>query len=308
LDSDWLRHPKFVPIRDSVLDCLKAKEYIFRKIGRVLFLCGGQNSPRRDQLAEYFRLNHSESSILFYAEDVWDIIAHHNPSRNALEVEAQLAELADAIIIVVESPGTFAEIGAFANSEPLRKKLLPILDEAKIGEKSFLKTGPITWIDKESLFAPSIWTCFELDRILDAVKQIEDRLERIRVKKRTLLHNLLDSRKHLVFFVCDLVSIFGPCPIDHVNHYIHHVLGNTVSIDLPFLLGLNKGMGLLESFLIDGREMFYRPLKDGRIVTFHVAKKNINIPTLRTIVISSMLSCGPAQRALEQMEAEHGTR
>ena len=306
MDSDWLQHPKFVPIRDSVLNCLKRKEYTFRKIGRVLFLCGGKDSPRRDQLAEYFRLNHPESQI-FYAEDVWDIIAHHNPSRNALEVEAGLAELADAVIIVVESPGTFAEIGAFANSDQLRKKLLPILDELKKGEKSFLETGPVTWIDKESLFAPSIWTCFDFDRILDAVKQIEDRLERIRVKKRTLLRNLLDSRKHLIFFVCDLVSIFGPCPIDHVNYFIHHLLGNTASIDLPFLLGLNKGMGLLESFLIDDREMFFRPLQAGNVVPFLVIR-HLNIPTLRTIVISGMLSCRPAQRALEQMEAEYGTR
>ena len=159
LDLDWLQHPKYVHVQDSVLDLLKQKEkqYQFRKIGNVLFLCGGLNSLRREKLAEYFRQNHPQL-LIFYAEAVWAIIAHYNPSANALEVEAQLAQLADAVIVIVESPGTYAELGAFANSDTLKKKVLPILDEAHahiaIEKKSFLQTGPVIWIDKESLFAP----------------------------------------------------------------------------------------------------------------------------------------------------------
>ncbi len=300
---DWLQHPKFVPVRDTVLASLKQKEYQFKKVGTVLFLCGGFRSPRRERLAEYLR-RHQKEALIFYAEAVWDMIAQYSPSSNALKAEEQLALLADAVIVIVESPGTFAELGAFAISPPLRKKLLPILDERHIGEKSFLKSGPVSWVDRESQFAPSIWVC--LDRILECMDQARERLSRIPAESPGKVRNLLDRPKHLVFFVSDLVSIFGPCPADYVNFFTQQVLGVRDSFEIPFLLGLGKAMGILNSFSIDGREMFYRPLTNGNLIPFQNPKVDIDFATLRARVVSAMLSCCPARKALEQMGAKHG--
>lgn len=301
---DWLQHPKFVGVRDEVLYYLKQKTYQFRKVGKVLFLCGGRKSLRRDRLAEYLHRYHQES-LTFYAETVWTAIAQRNPDANALEVEERLADLADAVIIIVESPGTFAELGAFAISKPLRKKLLPILDRKYIQEDSFLKTGPVSWIDKESQFAPSIWAC--LDQILEVIDQIKERLDRIPKPKPTQIPNLFKSPKHLVFFICDLVAIFGPCPLDHLIYFTRNVLGDGELIDIPLLLGLSKAMRLLDSFLsIDGREMFFRPLTNGHLTSFQYTKRFLDIPTLRARVVSVMLSCPFARIIIEQMEAKHG--
>jgi hypothetical protein len=302
---EWLHHPKFVPVRDGVIACLKQKEYQFRKLGKVLFLCGGFGSPRRDWLAGYLR-RYDKESLVFYAEAVWAVIAQHTPDANALAVEKQLAELADAVIVIVESPGTFAELGAFTISEPLRKKLLPILDEGHIGQESFIRSGPITWVDRESQFAPSIWA--SLDRILEVIPQIEERLSRITLPKPAQCPNLLASPKHLVFFLCDIISIFGPCPADYVRFFTNRVLGNGGSIDVPLLLGLGKAMGLLKSFFVDTREMFFRPLTDGHLIPFQHTKRFIDIPTLRARIVGTMLSCSPARRVLEHMGTKHGAR
>ena len=60
-------------------------------------------------------------------------------------MEAKLAGLSDIVIIIVESPGTLAELGAFSLSDPLRKKLLPLLDKKYRTGQSFvavLHAGP----------------------------------------------------------------------------------------------------------------------------------------------------------------------
>jgi hypothetical protein len=70
---------------------------------------------------------HNPKFGIFYAERVWELMVQ-KADRDALQMEAELAFLADLVVIIVESPGTFAELGAFSLSGPLRKKLLPIID------------------------------------------------------------------------------------------------------------------------------------------------------------------------------------
>jgi hypothetical protein len=47
----------------------------------------------------------------FFAERAWEQIASH-ADWDALRMEADLAALADLVIIVVESPGTFRRTGS----------------------------------------------------------------------------------------------------------------------------------------------------------------------------------------------------
>ena len=183
--SSWLNHPRFKPVRNYVLSAFKRKEYHFRKAKSVIFLCGAKRSVARQNLADYLNEYH-KNTLVFFADDVWDFLASQE-DQNALEMETQLARLADMVCVIVESPGTMAELGAFSNNEELRYKLLPILDRRKKNDKSFIKSGPITWIDKDSLFAPSIWTAPAV--ILDCLPELEDRLSRIDVSEPPRVSN-----------------------------------------------------------------------------------------------------------------------
>ena len=89
-------------------------------------------------------------------------------------MEDQLAGLADVVMIVVESPGTSCELGAFSLSPGLRKKLLPLIDISFKGSQSFINTGPVRWIDKESDYGPTIYG--HHDVILEVMPEIERRL------------------------------------------------------------------------------------------------------------------------------------
>ena len=125
---------------EQILSCrqahyLSSSRYRFRRLPPLLFLGGGAASQSREALRDYLR-QHNPNLGLFYAERVWEYIASR-ADRGALEMESDLARLADLVVIVVESPGTFAELGAFSLSDPLRKKLLPIVDKQYCHEQSF---------------------------------------------------------------------------------------------------------------------------------------------------------------------------
>jgi hypothetical protein len=107
----WLSDPKVQYVRRSVADSLRRKEYQFRSLGPVVFLCGAAASVPRERLKGYLE-RHYRKCHVFYAEHVWDVIAKSVADANVLEVESRLAALSDMVVIIVESPGTFADLGA----------------------------------------------------------------------------------------------------------------------------------------------------------------------------------------------------
>lgn len=299
--SNWFFHPKFKYVSEAVISLLRQKEYHFRKVGTVVFLCGGRESVPRDRLAEYLD-RQQENYLVFYAEAAWEVIVQQSDNTNALAMEEKLAELADIIVIVVESPGTFAELGAFAISRPLRKKLLPILKQHHRNNGSFVETGPVQWVDVDSTFGPSIWACH--DRILEIAGELEKRLNLIPAENSRRVNNLFASKKHLLFFICDLVAVFGPCSVDHIDFLASEVFKEKVpEITLMLLmLGLGKAMNLLESFKFGNLNLFYRPLKNGKIKSFQNTGKYIDLFTLRARIVGAMQSFESGAKVLKTLK------
>jgi hypothetical protein len=125
-------------------------------------------------------------------------------NMNALQMEEALADLADSLVIVVESPGAFAELGAFSLVDRLRRKLLLILDNEYEEDQSFINTGPVRWADEDSQFKPAIFT--DLKIILGATGALEERLRRLPPPAKTRVDDLSTSPKHLLFFALNPTS------------------------------------------------------------------------------------------------------
>jgi hypothetical protein len=293
----WQEHPRVKHERARTIKALKHNSYAFRRLKSVVFLCGGLASTRRDDLRAYLD-GRVPDVLTFYAEAVWAVISAAVSPHNALELEARLAELADVCIIIVESPGTFAELGAFAMSEPLRRKLLPLLDLKHRGAASFLVTGPVRWIDADSQFQPSIWT--DLDRLLGVIGDIEERLKRLGKARPTQVTDPTKSPKHLLFLVCDLVAVFGPCPSTDVSDVLTALLDIPVSSsDVNFYVALGRAMGLLGGFHFKGEDVFYRRITNDTFVAFQ-RKRRIDLLTLRAQMLSAMQSCGLCNELLSE--------
>jgi hypothetical protein len=116
--ASWLTHPRYIRIREGLVQHLRPPKYRFRRLNPVVFLCGAGGSKGRDALRDYLH-KYTPGLNVFYAERVWQIIASLG-ERDALQMEEDLAKLADLVIVIVESPGTFTELGAFSLSPSLR--------------------------------------------------------------------------------------------------------------------------------------------------------------------------------------------
>lgn len=257
------------------------------------------NSQARIRLSDYLQHAHDDLH-LFWAEHVWQAISAARPDANALELEGHLARLADAVIIIVESAGTLAELGAFANSPSLRAKILPILDVQYRNEESFVNTGPVRWVSEDSSFAPPIWV--SLEQILAAALEVDERLSRIPSAAKRAPASLADSDKHLLFFVCDLVAVFGPCRSVEITRLLEELVPGA-DAEAELLLALGVAMKVLNRTSHEGEHHYLRPLESGRLSAFHRTRRFMDIPTLRAKVLSARLSFSEGRASLQAAAA-----
>jgi len=117
---------------------------------KFVFLCGkGIDSNQEDSYTKSNRgiidaylskLNPDIKIVL--SERIWEDAFDEN--IDLLTFEEFLAEVSDAIILFVESPGSFCELGAFTYANNLfSDKLIIVMDEKYKDSKSFISTGPV---------------------------------------------------------------------------------------------------------------------------------------------------------------------
>jgi len=80
---------------------------------------------------------------VYYPETLFAEIANGYQRRDLLTLENLLALSVTSIVVPLESPGTFAELGAFANHEILKDKLIIITNPKHKMARSFINDGPI---------------------------------------------------------------------------------------------------------------------------------------------------------------------
>jgi len=143
----------------SKADCkkisTKIREDIFKPVNTyktTFFLCGSditQKDKMRYKIAK--ELGNQWDSFrydIIYPEDIFEELLYSPQAKDLLSLENLLAESVDAVVLIPESPGSFAELGAFANNEKLRNKLICIVDKTFKKDKSFINQGPLKLVRK----------------------------------------------------------------------------------------------------------------------------------------------------------------
>ena len=121
----------------------------------AIFLCGGMS---RDQDRLRIRLGRRLTELkkspyrysIHYPEEMFEELVLGTTTHNYLELENHLAASANAVVILLASPGTFAELGAFSNRSDLKEKLVVLVERKYRGDKSFLAKGPIRYLEKNT--------------------------------------------------------------------------------------------------------------------------------------------------------------
>lgn len=114
---------------------------------RSLFFCGGVRGTGKERpksLRDYlFRKRglRLKAKIVF-AEDANQIYRETKYS-DLITFEEDIARIVSSVVVIVESPGSFAELGAFAMNPTISKSLRVIVQTKFSETESFIRFGPI---------------------------------------------------------------------------------------------------------------------------------------------------------------------
>jgi len=239
--------------------------------------------------------------MVFYADDVWAHISGRK-ALNALQMEDKLGQLSDAVIILVESPGTFAELGAFSLSSELRKKLLPIINKQFESELSFINSGPIRWVNQDSSFKPALYADFR--EILTVAPQIDDRLKSIPRPQFKNISDIASRPKYLLFLLLDLLSVITPAPEKHIDYYLRQIIRKNPSWPTIDLLALGVALKLIRHFSVNDIIYYCRASKSEPWKPF-LHKNMFSIEEERTRLLSTLDTIPAARCIIEQMRSHN---
>lgn len=131
----------------DIANVIKQRIYVpvFAK-KRTIFLCGADirdKTQGRFKMASLFTENQSRIQYeLLYPESLFDDLLAGQGQHSLLALENILASSVDAIVILPESPGSFAELGAFSSNPMLVNKLICVSNQRYKNKRSFLNYGP----------------------------------------------------------------------------------------------------------------------------------------------------------------------
>ncbi|MEZ9303141.1 retron St85 family effector protein [Vibrio breoganii] len=201
-----------------------SRVYLPSAISKFVFLCGANKSSkeiseRRKALIEFSKA-HLPHTHFFLAEKMFATLQEEGHKGNILDVEHLISDFSDYILIILESPSAFTELGAFSH-DTLRKKLVVINNLEFKNEESFINLGPIKAIEETSgqdriiYYKMNSDGVSNLDAIGDTFNQIYD-LFKDPIKspgKAVDLESLNPSKnfdKQSAMFLHDLIYLSGP--------------------------------------------------------------------------------------------------
>lgn len=186
-----------------------------------IFLCGAEKKPgildNRSIVSSIVDKNIRTKSI--YSEELFDFLSEFD----LLTFEELLLEISTNVVIIVESWGSAAELGAFSFVDENLKKLIVINDEIHITKKSFINDGPLKKIGKYQPEKKKVF--FEkftdhIDRkILIVSEELSNKLENI-TSIETMKANpyeinvdlkILEVRevRYVLWLLIDIIRLFG---------------------------------------------------------------------------------------------------
>lgn len=188
----------------------------------LVFLCGGDtgDDPKpylsaRDYFHRHLKKNLPSLIKRVRLAEVINDWFDHDVFCDLLELEEYIAALADLIILFVESPGSIAELGAFATSNHLRPKTLAIVSSTYQQTGTFIADGPVRRLEKENLVRYFDWdpNAINDSETLEALHDMSEELAQFLTdrEKDVVTEQLLDreSHSHTMLLMADLIDILG---------------------------------------------------------------------------------------------------
>lgn len=252
---------------------------------QLIFLCGANQSENvpseRRAAVKKFIGAISPTNTVIYAEGIFNEIAKFGHQSNALDVEHEISEIADKIIIILESESAFCELGAFAH-KALREKLIIINNSQFKDSKSFINTGPIAAALEAK--APVIWYKMSdnghirRDGIGATFTELRKALEHAPTRVAHIPFSKLSElglNKASLYFVHDIVLFTGPVRLEELITILKIIFPRTAKKNfesLKSILGILREGQLLKTKKVGDKWVYQATSTD----TFLRYSKNVS--------------------------------
>lgn len=115
---------------------------------KFVFLCGGTISGTRDDrpesLRDYlFRIRNIQSRMSIVLAESANQLFRDTRYNDLITFEEDIARIASVVLVISESPGSLAELGAFASNDTIRPSLRVLVQSSYERAESFIRFGPI---------------------------------------------------------------------------------------------------------------------------------------------------------------------
>lgn len=189
----------------------------------LIFLCGG-NIDTQGQVyhsARHFMYDYLKDHLndiyrrIILAETINDWF-RGDLYKDLMSFEKDMAGLASAIVLFVESPGSIAELGAFSNISEINEKLIIFISTDNYENESFIRLGPITYLEKSfnSVHVYPWETRKDKDKVYlkaETIKKyvvdIADAIqEKCNIRHKEKSFNSRNSG-HIILLICDVIDV-----------------------------------------------------------------------------------------------------
>ncbi len=245
---------------------LKGRFSIRRDLS-LIFLCGanitiGTPSARRSFLKDAIE-KHLPHTKIVYAEKVLEELVKHGNAKNLLDIEHSISNIADWILIVLESYSSFCELGAFAHKE-LRKKLIVINDKNYKDEPSFINLGPIQAVIEEVGTNQVVWYGMSAHGVatLDSIGSTLPKIIEILSKKKSKSHvtinevNPKSNSQTALYFLHDIIYLCGPISHAETVEIYKEIIQDKSFDTIKPLRGILHASELIHVKSIDGTSYY----------------------------------------------------
>jgi len=226
----------------------------------ILLLCGGpaptRNNPDEENKIVSLRHalvnSHDHTLELFRPEDVTDWQTDAN-FHNLIDLEVELAAICSLVIIILESPGAIAELGAFSQLEEFQGKIILINNEQDTLKDSFINLGLVRHVTAYSSREPKTfpWDKSRPGTITDEL--IEDVLEDLseEVAKLPKSQKISErSNSHQLIAIYELLGLFTALKEHEIHDFLLR-LGINITKD-----SLKRKLLILQRFKIVRKEIY----------------------------------------------------
>jgi hypothetical protein len=278
-----------------------------------IFLCGGPTralvpeSVRQRVIEHFLKKNVPVHDAIIQAENFNDYFKDAI-YPDLLEFEADIANIATLIIICLESPGSFVELGMFCQDENLIDKTLVIAPREEIDKKeSFIYHGPLAKMlrrDKKSVVVYP-WA--------DPEKQAYEHIEFIGDDILARLQQVQSTKKfdpddtgHVALLIYDIIGITYPIKKEEIQLALLALEIHPSQRTLNKLLYLLEKVGLIKYTTYSSVDYYYDVGAFQRRIKFGVPNNGVvkDTPAMRMLFRQSYVLAGEESAKKRRYVAE----